>query len=254
VTRSSEPIFNVPAVVLALTALLVLVRAGEDWLLSDDADIEFLLYFAFIPARYGDSALLSEPLPGGLGAQIWTFVTYAFLHGDWVHLAVNTVWFLPFGSAVARRFGTLRFIFFFLATSAAGALVHLLTNPGSVMPMIGSSAAVSGCMAGAVRFAFQQGGPLVLFRHDEDAYRVPAAPLAAALRDPRILIFLAAWFGLNLLFGLGTVSVPGGERAIAWQAHIGGFIAGLMLFSFFDPVPPHRSNKDPDNNSDEPAL
>jgi membrane associated rhomboid family serine protease len=122
------------------------------------------------------------------------------------------------------------------------------------MPMIGSSAAVSGCMAGAVRFAFQQGGPLVLFRHDEDAYRVPAAPLAAALRDPRILIFLAAWFGLNLLFGLGTVSVPGGERAIAWQAHIGGFIAGLVLFSFFDPVPPHRSNKDPDNNSDEPAL
>ena len=249
-TRSSEPIFNVPAVVLALTALLVLVRAGEDWLLSDDADIEFLLYFAFIPARNGDSALLSEPLPGGLGAQIWTFVTYAFLHGDWVHLAVNTVWFLPFGSAVARRFGTLRFIFFFLATSVAGALVHLLTNPGSVMPMIGSSAAVSGCMAGAVRFAFQQGGPLVLFRHDEDAYRVPAAPLTAALRDPRILIFLAAWFGLNLLFGLVTVSVPGAERPIAWQAHIGGFIAGLVLFSFFDPVRPTPSDRD----SDEPAL
>ena len=71
---------------------------------------------------------------------------------------------------------------------------------------------------------------------DEAAYRVPAAPLAATLRDPRILVFLVVWFGLNLLFGLGTISVPGVEQSIAWQAHIGGFVAGLVLFSLFDPV------------------
>jgi membrane associated rhomboid family serine protease len=233
----SEPIFNVPAVVLAILALFALLRAGEELLLSSEEDIEFLLYFAFIPARYDASPLPSDAFPGGVGADIWTFVTYAFLHGDLVHLTVNSVWFLPFGSAMARRFGTLRFIGFFIVTSAAGALLHLLTHGGEMLPMIGSSAAVSGCMAGAIRFAFQPGGPFFKFRSgDEAAYRVPAAPLAAALRDPRILVFLVAWFGLNLLFGLGTISVPGVEQSIAWQAHIGGFVAGLVLFSLFDPV------------------
>jgi membrane associated rhomboid family serine protease len=108
--------------------------------------------------------------------------------------------------------------------------------------MVGASAAVSGCMAGAIRFAFQQGGPLAMFRSDDGgAYRVPAAPLAVALRDPRILVFLLAWFGLNLVFGIGSLSLPGVAQSIAWQAHIGGFIAGLVLFSLFDPVLPESA-------------
>jgi membrane associated rhomboid family serine protease len=242
VTRSSEPIFNVPAVVLAIIALFVLVRAGEEFLLSNEEEIEFLLYFAFVPARYDTSLLPSGAFPGGVGAEIWTFVTYAFIHGDAVHLTMNSVWFLPFGSAVARRFATMRFLGFFIATAAAGALLHLVTHSGEVAPMIGASAAVSGCMAGAIRFAFQQGGPLAIFQIDNAAaYRVPAAPLAVALRDPRILVFLLTWFGLNLLFGVGSVSLPGIEQSIAWQAHIGGFIAGLVLFSLFDPVRPQSA-------------
>lgn len=104
--------------------------------------------------------------------------------------------------------------------------------------MIGASAAVSGFMAGAIRFAFQRGGPLTMFRHEEPAaYLVPAAPLSFALRDPRIMVFLLAWFGLNLLFGIGSIGLPGAEQSIAWEAHIGGFVAGLLLFPLFDPVP-----------------
>jgi len=238
VTRSSEPIFNIPAVVVAVIAVFVLVRLGEEFLLTDDQDIDILLYFAFIPARYDPSLLPEGTFPGGVGAEIWTFVTYAFLHGDALHLTMNSIWFLPFAAAIARRFGNLRFISFFAATAAAGALVHLITHRGEVLPMIGASAAVSGFMAGAIRFAFQHGGPLTMFRNDDiSAYQVPAAPLKVALRDPRILIFLAAWFGLNLLFGIGSVGMPGVEQSIAWQAHIGGFLAGLVLFSAFDPVP-----------------
>jgi membrane associated rhomboid family serine protease len=173
-----------------------------------------------------------------VGAEIWTFVTYAFIHGDITHLAVNSIWFLPFGSAVARRFGNLRVIGFFVATAAAGALAHLVTHWGEFMPMIGASAAVSGFMAGAIRFTFQRGGPLAMFRNEEPtAYLVPAAPLSLALRDPSILVFLLAWFGLNLLFGIGSVGLPDGEQSIAWEAHIGGFVAGLLLFPLFDPVP-----------------
>ena len=237
-TRSSEPIFNVPAIVLAIIGTFVLVLAGEELLLTNEEDIAFLYYFAFVPARYDASLLPPESFPGGIGAEIWTFVTYAFIHGDIVHLAMNSVWFLPFGSAVARRFGNLRFIGFFAITAAAGALAHLVTHRGELMPMIGASAAVSGFMAGATRFAFQHGGPLTMFRSEEPAaYLVPAAPLFVALRDSRIVVFLLAWFGLNVLFGIGSIGLPGAEQSIAWQAHIGGFVAGLLLFSLFDPVP-----------------
>ena len=80
-------------------------------------------------------------------------------------------------------------------------------------------------------------GPLGLIgRNDPAAYRVPALPLIAVLRDPRVLAFLGVWFGLNLLFGIGSLSLDGGEQAIAWQAHIGGFLAGLLAFAAFDPV------------------
>jgi membrane associated rhomboid family serine protease len=75
-----------------------------------------------------------------------------------------------------------------------------------------------------------------LLGRDEQAYRVPALPLTAVLRDPRVLAFLGVWFALNLLFGLGSLSLDGGEQAIAWQAHIGGFLAGLLAFALFDPV------------------
>jgi membrane associated rhomboid family serine protease len=236
--------FNVPAVVLSIIAVLVLIQAGREWLLTDEENIDFLLYFAFIPARYDTSLLGTEGFPGGLGAQIWTFLTYAFLHADFVHVGVNSIWFLPFGSAMARRFGTWRFLGFFAVTAIAGAGLHLLTHARELLPMIGASAAVSGLMAGSLRFVFQIGGPLGIFRHHDDAaYRVPAASLAVAFRDPRIIVFLVAWFGLNLLFGIGASSFPGVEQSVAWQAHIGGFIAGLFLFALFDPVPPRSEMK-----------
>jgi membrane associated rhomboid family serine protease len=103
--------------------------------------------------------------------------------------------------------------------------------------MIGASAAISGTMAAAIRFAFQHGGPLGLLRSADDAaYRVPALPLIGVLSDARVLMFLAVWFGFNILFGLGAVSITGSDQTVAWQAHVGGFLAGLLLFSWFDPV------------------
>ena len=186
------------------------------------------MLFAFIPARYDASLLASGGLPGGLGAQAWTFVTYAFLHGSWAHLGFNSIWFLPFGAALARRFGTARFLAFFVVTAAAGALIHLLTHAGSLFPVIGASAAISGAMAAAMRFAFQRGGPLGFWRHgDDEAYRVPALPLTGVLRDPRVLAFLVVWFGINLIFGAAPVSLTGDDAPVAWEAHIGGFLAGL---------------------------
>jgi membrane associated rhomboid family serine protease len=236
VTTQSEPIFNVPGVVLAIIAICALVLAGQTYLLTERDNDVFLYCFGFVPVRYSEPV---PPCPLGPGAGIWSFVTYAFLHGNLTHLAMNSIWFLPFGSAVARRFGTLRTLGFFAATAAGGALMHLATHWGDARAvMIGASGAVSGFMAGAIRFAFQHGGPLGMFRPDDaSAYRIPAAPLPSVLRDPRVVIFIAVWFGLNLVAGVAGVGAPGEIGQIAWEAHIGGFLTGLLLFRFFDPVP-----------------
>jgi membrane associated rhomboid family serine protease len=237
--------FNVPPVVMGTIAAFVIVQLGRQFLLSPDDDIDFLLWFSFIPARYDSALQPSAVLPGGLAADLWTFVTYALIHGNWVHLAVNSVWLLPFGTVVARRFGGSRYLLFFAITAAAGAAAHLLTNWGAILPMVGASAAVSGFMAAATRFAFQPGGPLDSWRHhDPESYLIPAAPLPAVLRNPRVFAFVGVWFGLNLLFGIGAAAIPGSDEAVAWQAHIGGFLAGLFLFPLFDPVRP-ASNEPP---------
>jgi membrane associated rhomboid family serine protease len=239
VPRRSEPILNVPAVVLALLALFFVVHGVRTFLLTDEQDLQFLLLFAFIPARYDGALLLGGTLPGGLGAQVWSFVTYAFIHADITHIAMNSVWFLPFGTAVGRRFGVWRFLAFFAATAACGAAAHLAAHPGELLPVIGASASVSGMMAASMRFAFLPGGPLRRWsRWSDPSYQIPAAPLSAALRDPQVLIFVGVWFGLNLLFGLGSFPIAGANQTIAWEAHVGGFLGGLLLFSLFDPIPP----------------
>ena len=235
-----EPAFNIPPIIVAVLAVLALIHAVRTYVLTDEQDMEFLLTFAFIPSRYDTSIVLGGALPGGFGAQLWTFMTYSLIHADWLHYGVNAVWLLPFGSAVARRFGAPRFLAFFAVTAAAGAAMHLVTHAGEQVLVIGASAAISGTMAAAMRFAFQHGGPLSFHRsgHATD-YRVPAIPLSGVLRDPRVLAFLAVWFGVNILFGLGSFSITGigSDQVVAWQAHIGGFLAGLILFSWFDPSP-----------------
>ena len=84
-----EPLFNIPPVVIAVLAVLVLIHAVRIFVFSEQQDIEFLLSFAFIPARYDSSVVLGGALPGG-GADVWTFFTYALIHADWTHLGVNT--------------------------------------------------------------------------------------------------------------------------------------------------------------------
>lgn len=235
-TQPSEPFFNIPPVVLGVLLLLAVTHAVRVLLLPPAAEFEFLLNLAFIPARYG-SATMSPGLAGLPGAEVWSFISYALVHADWFHLGMNAVWFLPFGSALARRIGPMRFLVFLAVTAAAGAAAHLATHFGALYPMVGASAAISGTMAGAMRFVFQGRGPLAGWHaQSEAAYRLPAAPLAVALRDGRVLAFIGVWFGINILFGLGGLEFGSGQ-AVAWEAHIGGFVAGLLLFPLFDPVP-----------------
>ena len=237
VPSQREPAFNAPAAVLWLIAIFLAVHVARSFL-SESADIDVLLRFSFIPARYDPASPYAADFLGGDAAKVWTFVTYAFLHGDWMHLAVNSIWLLAFGSAVAWRFGSARFLVFSALTAAAAAATHLAFHFGTPGPVVGASGAISAHMAAAMRFIFEAGGPLSAFRRNgKGAFLAPAEPLSRALRRPQVIVFLLAWFGMNILFGLSGVPLAGEENAnVAWEAHIGGFLAGLILFPLFDPV------------------
>ena len=102
------------------------------------------------------------------------------------------------------------------------------------------------------RRAARPAGP----RRRRNSYHVPAAPLSAMLRDPRILAFLAVWFGVNFIFGMGAVSMPGTEGTVAWQAHIGGFLAGLLGLRFVRsgaPLASRRDGSSPITADDDPS-
>ncbi len=230
-----EPILTLPGALTAYLLLLAVIHLRV--LLPPDLEYWTVEVFGFIPKRY-DSTPPAFVFAGGTGAKVWTFVTYSLLHGSLSHIAFNVLWLLPFGSALARRFGAFRFFAFMAVTAAAGALAHLVTHEHAIGTMIGASASVSGAMAAAIRFAFVQGSFLSFSRGNADAAaRVPALSLLRAFRDPRVLGFLAVWFGVNIIFGIGSISIGADGASVAWQAHIGGFFAGLLLFSLFDPVP-----------------
>lgn len=254
-----ERLFNVPGVILWLVTAMGVIHALRIYLLDLETDYDLLALFAFTPARLtaqfdaaGVAAMLRElALRGGgdieyatfffgdASPQPWSLLTYALLHGDWMHFGLNSVWLLAFGAPVARRFGTLRFLALFGVTALAGVAMHYALHAYDPMPIIGASAAVSGAMGAALRFVFQPGAPLGLalaLRPDEPlAYRLPALPLRRSLQDRRVLTFIIFWFVTNFAFGVAAQPLGLTEGGIAWEAHVGGFLAGLLLFSLFDP-------------------
>jgi membrane associated rhomboid family serine protease len=243
-TPPREPVFNVPAAVSALIAVLVAVHLTRTYVLDPAQDGQVILLFAFIPIRYAEEAR-QIGFPGGIWAEGWSPFTYALIHGNATHLLFNVVWLAAFGSALARRFGASRFLAFSALASAAGAGAHYLVHPDELIPVVGASAAISAHMAAVSRFMFQAGGPLRANRRDPRVWQAEAVTLPGIFRDRRVLGFLAVWFGLNLLFGLGAVPMAGGEESvsIAWEAHVGGFLFGLIAFSLFDPPADERMRR-----------
>lgn len=225
---ANQPIFNVPQAVTLAIALMVGVQIVRD-LLPDETDVTLLLALAFIPARYAGAA---PELPGGYLTAVTSFVTYMAVHGGWVHLLVNIAWMLAFGTAVARRIGGTKFFAFSILCGIAGALLHLAFHWGDMAPVVGASAAISGQMAGALRFIF--GAKPTPWDRTPDLINAPLLTLGETFRDKRIVAFLILWVALNVYFGLSAVAVRGAEGNIAWEAHIGGFLCGLLCFGYFD--------------------
>lgn len=233
-----EPAVNLPSAVLLLLVIMVAIHAWREFL-STEANYKLLVHTAFLPIRY----LHPGALPGGYFSDYGSFVSYALLHADWMHLIMNAIWMMAFGAPVAWRLGAGRFLILSLLGAIFGALVHLLFHAGDQVPMIGASAVVSAHIAASIRFIYQAGGPLSGFQADgHERYFVPALPIVDLIKDGQVMFFIGIWFALNIFFGIGAVSLDGGGSTIAWQAHIGGFLAGLFFFPFLDLVPQARKS------------
>jgi membrane associated rhomboid family serine protease len=225
-----QPIFNVPGVVLVLLGSFAAVHLLR-WALPPEESLRLTEALAFIPARETGHA---GELAGGDTAALTSFVTHQFVHGDLTHLVINSAWLLAFGTPVARRTDAVRFLLFFLLTGVVGALTYLAFNGGAQILVIGASGAISGLMGAAFRFLFRglSLGGAALSRMTS----TPLMPLAETLQDRRILTAVAGWTVLNIALAWGAASLT--EAAgIAWEAHLGGFYAGLLLYGFFDRPP-----------------
>ncbi len=256
-----ERVFNIPIVVVAVCAALLAIQALAS-VLSPEAYSRILIRFAFVPGRFTfafDPKLVSDAFntvarTDELRAQIaaaflgdgtpqwWTVLTYACLHGGWAHVGVNCLWLVAFGGAVAKRLNGFRFLMLLAVSAIAGAGAHYITHMADLEPVVGASASVSGAMGAAARFVFQPGAPLDgavggRGRPDrDDELRRPALSLWRTLTGRRTLPFILIWFASNFLFGAGGVMPGTAGETVAWQAHIGGFLAGLLLFGWFDPA------------------
>jgi membrane associated rhomboid family serine protease len=142
-----------------------------------------------------------------------------FLHGGWLHLIGNMLFLWIFGNNIEDAVGHLRFIIFYLLCGGMAALAQIAVQPDSVVPMIGASGAVSGVL-GAYLLLYPRAKVLVL---------VPIWIFLKFVEVPAVLM-LVVWFSLQLLSGLFS---PPGEAGIAFWAHIGGFVAGLVLIPLF---------------------
>jgi membrane associated rhomboid family serine protease len=224
---AGEPVFNIPGPILAIAGICVAVQLIRMYLLSPQLDEWVLFYASFIPARLTAPGGFMDPL------ALLTTVSYSFMHGSLLHVAVNTIWLLAFGSPVVARIGAWRTAVFWVITAVAAALAHLAVYPDSVEPLVGASGSISGMMAAAARYGFQ---PAMHSR--TSAFAGPLLSVRDTLTRRSTFVFIAAWFILNVISGFATL-VPGQGGPIAWQAHIGGFVVGFFAIALFDR--PHGS-------------
>jgi len=185
--------------------------------------INILVFLSYFPALSGSDAQLmgfySEwaLVPADLlkGAENHTILTSMFLHGGWMHLIGNMLFLFIFGDNLEDLMGHVKFLLFYLLSGAAAAAGQIMADPGSTIPMVGASGAIAGVM----------GGYLLMFPRARIDILVIIIFLIKIFTIPAWLM-LGIWFGLQLVNGL-AMDVAGG--GVAYWAHAGGFIAGVVL-------------------------
>lgn len=201
-----------PWVNTAIIAANILIFLYEISLGSQTALAQLAQEYGFIPVA--QMRLLQE---APLSLNTWIpAITAMFLHGGWFHLLGNMLYLWVFGDNVEDTLGHIKYFFFYVLAGIAGNLAHMLMNPFSTIPTIGASGAIAGVL----------GAYFVTFPRSRILSLVPIFVFITFMELPAVL-FLFLWFAMQILNGLAAVGIPG--NMVAWWAHIGGFIAGMVL-------------------------
>jgi membrane associated rhomboid family serine protease len=224
--QDSVPSRSVPVVTRALILINVVVFFFE-LSLSRESIIQLFYLFGVVPARFTDpewAASIGFPI-----GSYWSLLTHQFLHGGWLHIVANmwTLWI--FGDNVEDRMGPLRFIIFYLVCGVLAALTQVLVTPDATIPSVGASGAIAGIL-GAYLLFFPTARLIVL---------IPILFFPFFFELPAV-IFLVFWFFIQLFSGTAMLASPQQVGGIAFWAHIGGFIAGMLLCIFFVRRPVRR--------------
>ncbi|MCZ8179569.1 MAG: rhomboid family intramembrane serine protease [Rhizobium sp.] len=223
---ANPPIFNLPSGILVAIALICGIYALQEFVLSAAINQWIAVEFAFSPIRY------LYPLAEQSLAWLWTPVSYSLLHGSFEHLAFNSLWLAAFGTPVCRRIGEIRFVLFWIVSSVAAAALHAVVNWGEPSLMVGASGVISALMGAACRFAF---GDRQRSLARLSGREPPLLSVGQALADHTVRVFIIIWFLGNVAIALGLPMLGADSAAIAWDAHIGGFLLGFFCFALFDP-------------------
>jgi membrane associated rhomboid family serine protease len=219
VPSSGFPFVTIGLIVLNVLVFLYQASIGMG---SERAAEAFIMEFGAVPCR----VTCACAVPGDFPSPIATIFTSMFMHGGLFHVAGNMLYLWIFGDNVEDTLGHGRFLLFYLLSGVAAALAQIAVHPDSRIPMVGASGAVSGVL-GAYLLLFPYARVLVLliFGFFFRIVRWPAS------------IVLGLWIVVQFLNGLITVSVAAGGAAggTAWFAHIGGFLAGIVLLFLMRP-------------------
>jgi membrane associated rhomboid family serine protease len=221
--HDDNPSTTQPRVTVGILIACVLVYVWQHLLLSKVGAQQSAYAFGLVPAVLTGR----EMLPPEIAViPAWaSILTSMFMHGGFWHLAGNMLYLWVFGNTVEDAMGHTRFFIFYVLCGVAAVFAQVLPNPGSVIPMVGASGAISGVL----------GAYLLLFPRARVLLGLPLGFIIVGIgRFPAIWV-LAAWFGLQLLLGTIAAAKAVGESqgGIAFGAHIGGFIAGLVLVAVF---------------------
>jgi hypothetical protein len=217
--RDRNPSGSFPLVTLAIIAGCTVTFFFE---LSAPSLQQLFASYALIPARV---TLGLESGAGPLGALgvLTPFITSMFLHGGWLHL-IGNMWYLwIFGDNVEDVLGPVRFLLFYFLCGVAAGVTHVLVSPGSAVPTVGASGAIAGVLAGYASL-FPRARVLTL---------IPLVFYFPIVELPAVAL-LVLWFVIQALTGVLSLGAPG-SGGVAWGAHVGGFLAGLVLVRILKP-------------------
>ena len=209
--RDANPTRGRPVVTYALIAICVAVFGIELWIQSTDGDAgleRFVTQYGAVASR-----ITEAPTPGALLGLI----TSQFLHAGWLHLGGNMLYLWIFGNNVEDRFGRVRFLLFYLAGGIVAALTQIFTAPDSTGPLIGASGAIAAVL----------GAYLVLYPGARVLTLVFLGFFYQLIQVPAVII-LAFWFLLQLVSGAASLGAGASGDQVAFFAHIGGFLAGVV--------------------------